>query len=95
MNFELCHSCCKRATWFKKNSLINWADWRHVLQPTVSAASLQEEKNADKDEEEEEEDAQEVARKKNISLLDQHTELKKIAEGKATLWRWCFFLYLS
>ncbi|KAB7494206.1 ATP-dependent RNA helicase abstrakt [Armadillidium nasatum] len=29
-----------------------------------------------------EEDAQELARKKNISLLDQHTELKKIAEAR-------------
>lgn len=35
-----------------------------------------------KEDEEEEEDAQELARKQNISLLDQHTELKKIAEGK-------------
>jgi len=29
----------------------------------------------------EEEDAQAIARKANISLLDQHTELKRIAEG--------------
>lgn len=28
-----------------------------------------------------EEDVQEMARKNNISLLDQHTQLKKIAEG--------------
>lgn len=31
--------------------------------------------------EEEEEDLQAVARKSNISLLSQHTELKKIAQG--------------
>ncbi|KAA0203941.1 hypothetical protein HAZT_HAZT009295 [Hyalella azteca] len=38
-----------------------------------------------KDEEEEpgeEEDAQDLARKNNISLLDQHTELKKLAEAR-------------
>lgn len=29
-----------------------------------------------------EQDVQELARKNNISLLDQHTELKKIAEGQ-------------
>ena len=31
---------------------------------------------------EEEEDPQALARKSNISLLDQHTELKRVAEGK-------------
>ena len=30
----------------------------------------------------EDDDVQDRARKNNISLLDQHTELKKIAEGK-------------
>lgn len=35
--------------------------------------------------EEEEEDLQTVARKSNISLLSQHTELKKVAQGKKKL----------
>lgn len=38
------------------------------------------EKDEDKDEEE---DPQALARKENISLLDQHTELKRLAEGKS------------
>ncbi len=37
------------------------------------------------DENSEEEDAQAVARKANISLLDQHTELKRVAEGKPAI----------
>lgn len=36
----------------------------------------------EKEDEEKEEDAQELARKQNISLLDQHTELKKLAEAR-------------
>jgi hypothetical protein len=35
--------------------------------------------------EEEEEDLQSVARKSNISLLSQHTELKKVAQGMSTI----------
>lgn len=32
---------------------------------------------------EEEEDLQSIARKSNISLLSQHTELKKVAQGNS------------
>ncbi|KAF2359880.1 DEAD/DEAH box helicase domain [Trinorchestia longiramus] len=42
----------------------------------------QEGKEDEEEPEEEEEDAQELARKNNISLLDQHTELKKLAEAR-------------
>lgn len=35
-----------------------------------------------RDDDDEEEDAQALARKSNISLLDQHTELKRIAEAR-------------
>lgn len=39
--------------------------------------------DSDKDDKsEEDEDPQALARKENISLLDQHTELKRIAEGE-------------
>ena len=34
---------------------------------------------------EEEEDLQLVARKSNISLLSQHTELKKVAQGSTVI----------
>lgn len=40
--------------------------------------------------EEEEEDLQTVARKSNISLLSQHTELKKVAQGWYSLLKWQF-----
>ena len=40
---------------------------------------------APKEEAKKEEDAQEIARRKNISLLDQHDELKKVAEGNYVL----------
>lgn len=36
---------------------------------------------SEKEENSDEEDAQAMARRENISLLDQHTELKKLAEG--------------
>ena len=35
-----------------------------------------------KDDDDDEEDAQALARKSNISLLDQHTELKRMAEAR-------------
>jgi ATP-dependent RNA helicase DDX41 len=39
------------------------------------------ESEKDDDNSEDEEDAQALARKENISLMDQHTELKRLAEG--------------
>lgn len=42
--------------------------------------------DSEKDEKsEDEEDPQALARKENISLLDQHTELKRMAEGKISI----------
>lgn len=40
---------------------------------------------------EDDDDEQAWGRKNNISLLDQHTELKKIAEGTLTLYSFILF----
>ena len=55
------------------------------LQNSKTKERIEKEESSDSEKDEEnseEEDAQAIARKANISLLDQHTELKKMAEGK-------------
>lgn len=51
----------------------------------LTKKAVNESSDSEKDEKsDEEEDPQALARKENISLLDQHTELKRIAEGDTT-----------
>ena len=45
--------------------------------------------------EEEEEDLQSVARKSNISLLSQHTELKKVAQGISIILIFKYHLFIN
>lgn len=51
------------------------------LNNTKSKGKEQESSDSEEENDSDDEDPQALARKSNISLLDQHTELKKIAEG--------------
>jgi len=62
----------------KREKLAKLGDRLHKDKASKNKDSSESEKDENS---ENEEDAQALARKENISLLDQHTELKRIAEG--------------
>jgi len=62
----------------KREKLARLGDRLNRAKVAALAESSDEEKE---DGEEDADDAQAMARKENISLLDQHTELKRLAEG--------------